>query len=85
MKHQPLPQDNDSDDHCSAITSATTVADANLRGARASAIDAIIPSEFDLPRKSGMYNPAHEHDACGIGFVAQVEGRRSHRVCRDGA
>ena len=28
----------------------------------------------------GLYNPRMEHDACGIGFVAHVEGRRSHRV-----
>ena len=28
----------------------------------------------------GLYNPLFEHDACGIGFVAHVEGRRSHRV-----
>lgn len=28
----------------------------------------------------GLYNPRFEHDACGIGFVAHVEGRRSHRV-----
>lgn len=33
-----------------------------------------------LPPKQGLYDPRFEHDACGIGFVAHVEGRRSHKV-----
>ena len=39
---------------------------------------AIGPSGF--PVAQGLYNPAYEHDNCGIGFVAHVEGRRSHRT-----
>ena len=39
-----------------------------------------MPPAFDLPAANGLYNPRFEHDACGIGFVAHVEGRRSHRV-----
>jgi len=35
---------------------------------------------WTLPPKQGLYDPRFEHDACGIGFVAQIEGRRSHRV-----
>ena len=27
-----------------------------------------------------LYQPQHEHDACGIGFVAQKDGRRSHAI-----
>jgi len=27
-----------------------------------------------------LYDPAHEHDACGVGFVADVSGQRSHRI-----
>jgi glutamate synthase (ferredoxin) len=42
--------------------------------------DGIVPPEFDLPRQNRLYDPRHEHDACGIGFVAHVEGRRSHRI-----
>ena len=37
-------------------------------------------SAWTLPPKQGLYDPRFEHDACGIGFVAQIEGRRSHRV-----
>ena len=36
------------------------------------------PSAF--PPKQGMYDPAHEHDACGIGFVAHIKGQRSHDI-----
>ncbi|GIV78466.1 MAG: glutamate synthase [Litorilinea sp.] len=35
---------------------------------------------YGLPPKQGLYDPRFEHDACGIGFVAHIEGRRSHEV-----
>lgn len=38
----------------------------------------------DLPPAQGLYDPAHEHDACGLAFVADVQGRRSHRLVRQG-
>ncbi|HMA18592.1 MAG TPA: glutamate synthase subunit alpha, partial [Thermoanaerobaculia bacterium] len=31
-------------------------------------------------RRAGLYDPAFEHDACGVGFVADREGRASARV-----
>ena len=37
-----------------------------------------------LPPAQGMYDPAHEHDACGIGFVASVRGEKSHEIIRQG-
>ena len=37
-----------------------------------------------LPRPQGLYDPAHEHDACGVGFVVNMYGRRSHRIVRQG-
>ncbi|HHY54160.1 MAG TPA: hypothetical protein GYA08_01875, partial [Chloroflexi bacterium] len=39
---------------------------------------------WSQPPRCGLYNPRFEHDACGIGFVAHVEGRRSHRVLEMG-
>ncbi len=33
---------------------------------------------------NGLYNPAREHDACGVGFVAHMKGEKSHRVVADG-
>ncbi|MEM9608751.1 MAG: glutamate synthase large subunit [Actinomycetota bacterium] len=38
----------------------------------------------DLPPAQGLYDPANEHDACGVAFVADVQGRRSHRLVRQG-
>ncbi|WP_376787213.1 glutamate synthase large subunit [Micromonospora halotolerans] len=32
----------------------------------------------------GLYDPAHEHDACGVAFVADLHGRRSHEVVANG-
>ena len=32
------------------------------------------------PRKQGLYDPLYEHDACGMGFVVHVGGRRSHDI-----
>ena len=33
-----------------------------------------------LPRKQGLYDPWFEHDACGVGFVVDIKGRKSHRI-----
>jgi len=37
-----------------------------------------------LPPKQGLYDPANEHDACGVGFVANVKGRKSHEIVQQG-
>jgi glutamate synthase (NADPH) large chain len=37
-----------------------------------------------LPPAQGLYDPAHEHDACGIGFVASISGNKSHDIIRKG-
>src|SRR5262245_3355254 len=37
-----------------------------------------------LPEAQGLYDPAHEHDACGVGFVVNMHGRRSHDIVRSG-
>ncbi|MEX2545049.1 MAG: glutamate synthase subunit alpha, partial [Phycisphaeraceae bacterium] len=36
-----------------------------------------------LPGVSGLYDPAQEHDACGVGFIAHIKGQRSHDIVRD--
>src|SRR3990172_8657944 len=35
------------------------------------------------PGKHGLYDPAYEHDSCGVGFVAHVKGVRSHQILVD--
>ncbi|MUT67741.1 glutamate synthase large subunit [Paenibacillus sp. NEAU-GSW1] len=37
---------------------------------------------FGLPPKQGLYDPRFEKDACGMGFVANIKGRKSHTVIR---
>ncbi len=37
-----------------------------------------------LPPKEGLYDPANEHDACGVGFVADIKGRKSHAIIEQG-
>ncbi len=32
------------------------------------------------PEKQGLYDPSFEHDACGLGFVANIKGHKSHRI-----
>jgi glutamate synthase (NADPH/NADH) large chain len=32
----------------------------------------------------GLYDPAHERDACGVGFVAHIKGRKSHAIVEQG-
>jgi glutamate synthase (ferredoxin) len=34
------------------------------------------------PEKQGLYDPQFEHDACGVGFVANIKGRKSHEIVR---
>lgn len=34
--------------------------------------------------KQGLYDPRNEHDACGVGFVANIKGRKSHEVVQAG-
>jgi glutamate synthase domain-containing protein 2/glutamate synthase domain-containing protein 1/glutamate synthase domain-containing protein 3 len=39
---------------------------------------------MSLPPKQGLYDPRFEHDACGIGFVANIRGVASHDIVRKG-
>jgi glutamate synthase (NADPH/NADH) large chain len=36
------------------------------------------------PERQGLYDPRNEHDACGVGFVANIKGRKSHEVVASG-
>jgi glutamate synthase domain-containing protein 2/glutamate synthase domain-containing protein 1/glutamate synthase domain-containing protein 3 len=37
-----------------------------------------------MPEKQGLYDPRFEHDACGIGFVCNIDGRKSHETIQRG-
>src|SRR5512144_106790 len=36
------------------------------------------------PPAQGLYDPKREHDACGVGFVADLKGRPSHTIVEHG-
>ena len=36
-----------------------------------------------VPGKYGLYDPANEHDSCGVGFVAHIKGQRSRQIVDD--
>ncbi|MEZ4329207.1 MAG: glutamate synthase large subunit [Polyangiales bacterium] len=38
---------------------------------------------YGAPEKQGLYDPQNERDACGVGFVADIQGRRSHQIVLD--
>jgi glutamate synthase (NADPH) large chain len=37
-----------------------------------------------LPPAQGLYDPRNEHDSCGVGFIVDLKGRKSHQIVRDG-
>ena len=39
-------------------------------------------TELELTQKLGLYSPQHEHDACGVGFVAHIKGNKSHDIVK---
>src|SRR5690349_17606387 len=40
------------------------------------------PWRIGLPAKQGLYDPQFEHEACGVGFVVNIKGRKSHDIIR---
>src|SRR3954470_22311937 len=36
------------------------------------------------PKQQGLYDPQREHDSCGVGFVVDLKGRKTHRLVHDG-
>jgi len=39
---------------------------------------------MDLPQRQGLYDPRNEHDSCGVGFVANIKGHKSHDIIHQG-
>ena len=37
-----------------------------------------------MPSPQGLYDPRNEHDACGVGFVAHIKGRKTHSIVEQG-
>ena len=59
-------------------TQAVTTASTPAAHAKATA------RKTGLPHAQGLYDPRNEHDACGVGFVANMKGAKSHQIVKDG-
>lgn len=35
---------------------------------------------WEAPKAQGLYNPENEHEACGVGFIVAIDGKRNHKV-----
>src|SRR5438552_4043769 len=46
---------------------------------------AVAPQEVDpaLQAERGVYDPALDKDSCGVGFIADIKGRKSHKIVED--
>ena len=50
----------------------------------ASDLSSSISVNLNKPAKQGLYNPSNERDACGVGFVAHIKGKKSHDIVQKG-
>lgn len=37
-----------------------------------------------MNKKQGLYDPFYEHDGCGVGFIANINGDKTHTIIDDG-
>ncbi|MFM8741390.1 MAG: glutamate synthase large subunit [Cytophagales bacterium] len=38
---------------------------------------------MNRPLSQGLYHPSFEHDSCGVGFIANIKGHKSHQIVSD--
>jgi glutamate synthase (NADPH) large chain len=63
---------------------STKRSECDCRNPRPSHEDAPAYPFLTIPKDQGLYSQRHEHDACGIGFVANIEGQKSHDIVLKG-
>src|SRR5271165_7117119 len=51
---------------------------------RTASCDLRVGADPFAPRAHGLYDPAKEHDSCGVGFVADMKNRKSHAILEKG-
>jgi hypothetical protein len=42
--------------------------------------DANVLMDWEPPKAQGLYDPQNEHEACGVGFIVAIDGKRNHKV-----
>src|SRR4030088_1816252 len=43
----------------------------------------LAPADPGTPPVRGLYDPALDKDSCGVGFIADIKGRKSHQIVED--
>jgi glutamate synthase (NADPH/NADH) large chain len=56
----------------------------NLYDGLANSSQEIGSSKLKRNTAEGLYDPRQEHDACGLGFIANMKGKKSHKIIQDG-
>jgi glutamate synthase (NADPH/NADH) large chain len=69
----------------SKLKRETICNDALSAATRSKASDAALPEREHnwRPPAEGMYDPSLEKDSCGVGFIANIKGRKSHQIVAD--
>src|ERR1700719_973246 len=50
---------------------------------RAAVPTSLATADPGTPPVRGLYDPALDKDSCGVGFIADIKGRKSHRIVQD--
>ena len=56
----------------------------SLASATASKPESHMTTLHRTPIAQGLYNPSNEHDACGVGFVVNIKGKKSNTIIQQG-
>ncbi len=56
----------------------------DTKGRVRKAVPSMPENEWQPPVASGLFDPANEKDSCGVGFIADIKGRKSHQIVEDG-
>src|SRR5690348_7520351 len=51
--------------------------------ANAAALKRIATADPGTPEMQGLYDPRLDKDSCGVGFIADIKGRKSHQIVED--
>ena len=43
-----------------------------------------VKQRASVKERSGLYDPDHERDNCGFGFIAHIKGNKTHKLVLDG-
>src|SRR5215207_314584 len=67
------------------MSDAPTKSPGTEASTRVSATDAVkVRRDPGLPAPQGLYDPANEKDSCGVGFIADMKNRKTHKIVEQG-